>query len=73
MFQPSDFLAFAMSPHATLLVNRDAVKSKYKVDLLLGPNMAGMVTFFQGLRPERALELGVPATHRKGILRVRLL
>lgn len=72
MFQPSDFLAFATSPHATLLVNRGAVKSKYKVDLLLGPNMGGMVTFFQGLRPERALELRVSATHKKGILRVRL-
>lgn len=72
LFHSSDFLTFAMSPHATRLSDRKAIKDKYRVDLLLGPDKVSMVSFFQGLRPERALELGVPAAHRKGILRVRL-
>jgi hypothetical protein len=71
-FDSADFPTFAASPHATHLADRKTVKSKYKVDLLLGPNMRDMIAFFQGLRPELALQLDLPAAHKKGILRVSL-
>jgi hypothetical protein len=70
LFEANEFGAFATSPHAKKLVDRAAFKNEYKVDLLLGPRAVDMPQFFQGLRAERALELGLATSHRKGILRV---
>lgn len=72
LFPESDFLKFATNQYAMMLANRAAVKRDYKVDVLLGPTMASMPQFFQGIRAEKAHELGVPSTHKKGILRVTL-
>lgn len=71
-FVAGDLPAFAASPHARKLASRAAIKQGYKVDLLLGPSAASMPMFFQGLRAEKAHELGVAPNQRKGILKVSL-
>jgi hypothetical protein len=59
------------------LRDRYYVKSGFYVDMLhwtpvLPPGAEDLIEYFQQLRPEDALRLGVPPGTRKGILRVSI-
>lgn len=56
-------------------LDRASVKAKYEVDLLIEPTENGnafMVGLFMTLKPKDLLARKVPASHRRGILRVVL-
>lgn len=59
-------------PNVLQLVDQHAVKKTYDVHLFIQPPPLSMAEFFQTLRPEEAIRLGVPPDHRRGILRVDL-
>lgn len=56
------------------LMNRREVKANHKVDLLFRletePPAADFLEFFQLLKPEEAIDRGVPAGTKKGILKI---
>lgn len=56
-------------------LERDLVKQTFEVDLLIEPSEAGhamMVAFFQTLKAKDLISRKVPASHRRGILKVRV-
>ncbi len=67
-----------LRPSFFAIINRQAVKTNYELDVLLWTPDAppktdrDLVDFFQRVRPNVAAELGVDPDFRKGIIRVML-